>query len=502
MLPLPSARPPRLRDACLLLFCFLGAAPLRGLEAAPAHAPASQEDPRKEFERRFKAAGEDVDALWDLHLWADAYGLAKESRACLRAIIKHHPSHAKARAALGHVEYDGQWFPSESALEKYKKEEAQRLAKERGLVQHKGEWVPAEDLPYLQRGLVRDDEGNWISAKDLERLRSGWRRQDLQWIPPDEVSRLAQGLWKCGEEWKSLDEANRFHSEPERWWVVPTRRFLLHSTCDRQVIESALQATERVPREIERTFGLAVSAPVPVVLLRDARQYGRFASGEQGAGGAEVRGLSSVHHAFFADAWISPQAEGSYGAGVAYWDASSEERSAFGPFAVRHAAALSLIEAIDPSPKTLAKVVKKGSMDARDIDAFWAEKRIPEWLRYGAATYAERYYIDSFVAQGGNPHWVREWSVSNLQRRGGLRPLAQVFDSRLGVEDKADSEKLISERGLVVAFILDGGCEPVIQAHQAFVQTLKEGKDPAKALDKLSKQILQHEPQLRAFAGL
>lgn len=492
------------------LCCFLPAAipvdaPPDAVELELAAHVAPQDDPAKEFERRHKDAGDDVVALWELYLWCDAYGLAKQGRTCLREIIKHEPSHKQAREALGHVYYDGQWFTSEKALEKYKQEEAERLAKEQGLVRYKGEWVPAEDVPFLERGLVRDEDGSWVDAQDLERLRAGWRRQDLVWVSPEEIAKLDEGLWKCGEEWKSLEEANRYHATIERWWIVPTNRYLVHSTCERAVIEQALETMDRAHRELVRVFGIAPSDRVPVVLLMDARQYSSFNAGEGGANdGAELRGLSSVHHACFADAWRAPDLANSFGAGVAMWDASSEEKSAFGPFAARHAAGLAFAEGIDPSPKLLAKLAKAKTtqVGASDVEAFWAEKRIPEWLRYGAAAYAERYYIDNLVKQGGNPYWMREWALSNLVARGGLRPLREVFDTRLSVDDVPGSEKLLSERGLVVAFVLDGECAPVVAAHQAFKQSMQDDKNIQKSLDELVAQILAHESELRTFAGI
>ena len=50
--------------------------------------------------------------------------------------------------------------------------------------------------------------------------------------------------------------------------------------------------------------------------------------------------------------------------------------------------------------------------------------------------------------------------------------------------------------------MLDGECAPVIKAHEAFKKALSEGKDPSKPLGKLVEAILDHETELRAFAGI
>ena len=35
-----------------------------------------------------------------------------------------------------------------------------------GLVQWKDQWVPAEDVPFLERGLTRDPSGKWVDAEE------------------------------------------------------------------------------------------------------------------------------------------------------------------------------------------------------------------------------------------------------------------------------------------------------------------------------------------------
>ena len=108
-------------------------------------------------------------------------------------------------------------------------------------------------------------------------------------------------------------------------------------------------------RDIARALGRVPSKPVPVLLLSSVDQYSRFARGDAGVDSPETNGLSSVHGSFYAETWMEPIEALGTGAGVAYWDASSDSGNKFGKMFVRHAAAQSLVEALDPSPKVVER---------------------------------------------------------------------------------------------------------------------------------------------------
>ena len=457
-----------------------------------------------EYDKRRKEAGDDVEKLWALYEWCDAYGKKSEARRTLIRIVKLEPNHRPAHEALGHVEYDGQWFTSEKKLEAYKKEKEEREAKEKGLVKYEGEWVPAEHVPYLERGLVRDEEGRWLSAEDYERIQEGWTRQDLVWVAPDEKDKVAQGLWKCGDDWKTLEQANAYHSELGKWWVIPSEHYVAYSTCDREIAKQALECMEDAFNDFVRAFGRAPDRPLNVVVLRDVPQYQAFANGGEGWPQlTDSRANSSIHYAYFADVFFGD--EGFMGAGVAYWDASDPNGAAYGNHAARHAAGQAFVEAFDPSTKAVAEVVEKGGEPSEAfVTSFWEEKALPLWLRFGIATYGERYYVDPHVESGGNPYWTREWSVQNIQNRGGMRPLERIFAFELSPDEasRQDAQKLINESGLLVAFVLDGECAPVTERYQALKVALEKGKGVDKAVSALEKEIARHEKELRAFAKL
>lgn len=460
----------------------------------------------EEYEKRLEAAGKDVEKLWELYIWCHDTSRDREARSVLRRIVRYDENHTRAREKLGHIFHDGQWFTSERKLEAYKKEEAERKAKEAGLVEYEGDWVEPEDIPFLEEGLVKGPDGHWITPEEAERLEEGWIRQDLEWVSPEEIEKVEAGLWKCGDEWLSLEEANAYHAEIGRWWRIPSQNLVLWTTLTREHAQRAIDEMERALRDLERIYGVKPERRIRVALLRNNEQYGVFASGDQRTHPpTELRARSSLHYAFFAEAWVDRDTNEYLGMGAGYWDHSNETASRFGPHAARLALGLSYAQAIDPSPEAIEDIEKGAMPSGPWLAEFLEEKRIPEWFRYGAAVYTERYYEDNLVGRGGDPWWPRKWSIDNIAARGGLDDLEDIFELELSSEFRetaAQSAKLMNEIGLVTAFLVDGGCEPVEEKLAEVQAALKEGEDPSKEFERLRKEVLDHEDELKEFAGL
>jgi hypothetical protein len=207
-----------------------------------------------------------------------------------------------------------------------------------------------------------------------------------------------------------------------------------------------------------------------------------------------------VHSAFFAESWF-PRIDGKpefTGMGICIWDSQVPNGDLYGVHAARLAAGLSFVEALDPSPRAVRKALSAGP--GKDYyDAYQAEKELPAWLRWGGAVYAERYFEDTTAAPE-NRWWARRWSLDNLKKRGGLRDLSAVLAFRLDPDEREDALKLLIEAGLVVAFIVDGQCGPLIAEHAAFKQALASGGLQARHVTALTDALRAHEQELRAFA--
>jgi len=462
------------------------------------------------YEERRTSAGENPEKLWELAIWCESTERDKEARSVLRKLLKLEPRHRRAHEKLGHIEYEGEWFSTRKKLAVHIAGEEQRQAKADGLVRYKGAWVSPGDIPFLKRGLVRDDLGFWLTKEEYSWSSRGYVRQDLRWIPSEEIPQIEAGLWKCGDDWLDLEAANRFHSDVDHMWRIPGEHLVARTTCDRGVALRAIREMEAACGDLARIYGQSPSSPIEITVLRDAEQYDRFARGNAGSTvpKTDLTGLAALHHAFFAEGWLDPDAGEYEGMGAAYWDDSTEIKARYGICAVRHAVGLSFAEALDPSPNAVERARRKASRargKAAIVDASWAEgfrseKRIPRWFRYGAASYVERYYHDDHVG-ADDAWWTRKWSIGDIDGGFGLDSLKTIFEFDL--ERAGDkSTHLLNEAGLLVAFVLDGDCRPVKRRHGSLVETIRQGQDPRSAFQALAKAIAKADDELLEFAGL
>lgn len=471
--------------------------------AATLSAPAAGD---AEFASAFQAAGNQVDKLWDLSQWCKSTQRDAQSELVLRRLIRFAPDHENARAALGHQFEKGQWFTTQAALDRFKRSQDPVIAAAKGHIEFKSLWMHPQERAPAGKGWVKEQEsGWWITPADRKRLTEGWARQDLEWISPQETPRLDEGLWRVEGEWVDLTTANERHARIDGMWRIPSADVWLHSTADRDTCTKALVHMSRAMEDLRKVFGAEPMLPLRVAMLRDEEQYDRFAFGDpDGRRRATHAGrLQAVHSAFFAESWF-PRVEGKLefsGMGVCYWDALVPNGDLFGVHSARLAAGLSYGEALDPSPKAVRQAQGSGPQPGY-YAAYQAEKALPAWLRWGGAVYAERFFRDDKVAAGGDPWWARAWSLDNLKRAGGMRPLAEILAFPIDPENRKGSQKLLIEAGLVVAFIVDGNCAPVNAAHAEFKTALAAGKLHPNDVKALTEAVLAHEAEMHAFAGL
>lgn len=343
------------------------------------------------------------------------------------------------------------------------------------------------------------------TAEEARRLSGGWVRQDLEWIRPEEAARAAEGLWRVDGEWLDLAGANRRRGAIPNRWRIPSRRLIVHSTASRAVALRAMSEMQRALSDLERVFGSAPAGPIPVAVLRDEEQYDRLAFGDPDGrrSPTHVARMHIIHRGFFAESWFEPvDGEHEYrGMGACYWDTFAPYGDRYGVHAARLAVGLSFVDALDPSPKAVAAARKNGP-SAEHYAKFHAEKTLPDWLRWGGAVYAERYYEDTTVGPDGDRWWTRAWSLENLVQKGGLRPLPEIFAFPANPDARDDSLRLYIECGLLVAFMVDGGCAPVVEQHEKLKRTLERGSVHPRTLRDLEAALIAHEGELRAFAGL
>jgi hypothetical protein len=479
--------------------------------AAPALIVVEARSEQSELEAKIAAAGRDVAKLLEL---AAACASDDDAKRVYKRVLELDPDNEAARKALRHQRYDGKWFESFAELSKYKREEAARM-KAKGLARFKEEWVPEADLPFLNMGWVRDEGGQWAHPAELERRKQveAWkaagyqfRADDNSWVAPNEMERWAALLWKCGDEWVDLAKANEHHARIEQPWELTGEHFEVWSTCEWELAHLARWHADQVQAELVRVFGTAPREKPHVFLLSSLDQYNQAAS--TGTIG-EIEGFSSLHGAYFADAFFDGSKPPRFlGCGVSYWDRKDPKVAVWGPYWLRWAAAQSFVEALDPSWSVVSERIAGGlgGDPAGFAAGFWGEKRIPRWLRYGAAAYAERFLRDPEAAAGADPWALRAFAISELKKAGGLRKLDEVFAFGLSLNDLAASARLYNEAGLLVSFLLDGapGDAELAERLKAFQTALASGAKPdvTAAASALQKALAKREREIRKYAGL
>ncbi|MCA9002203.1 MAG: hypothetical protein KDB61_09780, partial [Planctomycetes bacterium] len=465
-----------------------------------------------DFLEQVQACGQSVADLWALHLRYESEGNLPASWGVLQNIVRIEPKHGSARRILGHVQHGDRWFRSQASLDHYLWTQDEATAQAKGHVLHKGVWMHPDERAIANKVCTKDPETNqWLTKDQEERLAQGWVRQDLNWIEPEQAVKVDAGLWRVDGEWVSLAEANRRHAQIDHMWVIPGAEIWVHTSADRGVALTALQHMTRALWDMRRVLGVEPVLPLQVAILRDQDQYDRFAFGAvDGRRRAFHAGRTQViHHGYFAESrFVREDGERIFGGmGVGYWEAQSQYGSLYGVHSARLAAGLAYVEGIDPSPKAIRKATGPKGIDEEYYPRYRSEKRLPEWLRYGAAVFAERYFYDKSVEESEqtvpppDPWWARKWSLENLASRGKLRSLDELFQFPLNPEDPHDGQTLLIEAGLLVSFMLDGDCEPVKQAHQEFRQALVEGRTKPSHIAALEKALRDNEAALRKYAG-
>lgn len=497
------------------MITFLAASLLALPAVPPAATPATvviAQDSNPEFDAKLAEAGSDPVKLWALHEWCIAQERRDLSKTTLLKLVEVEPDHEEARKQLGHRAYDGKWFESYSALSKYRREEEKRKLEEEGLVRFNDGWARPEDIAYLRMGWTKHEAtGQWLDPHEVaaaevaeRRTSNGWKLQDNTWVSPDEFELMEQGQWKCGEQWLDSAKADEFHSQIYQWWEWPGERFVATGTVPRASLEWARWWADNSYHELVRAVGLEPKKKPSFLVLKDLAQYNAFAAGDQNLGlpATEISGSSSVHFAYFAEAFIDGRVQPPVyrGQGVCFWDVNDEALRGWGAYAVRHAAAHSYIEAVDPSWDTISQAfANPGNLQ---LNTFWGEKKIPRWLRYGIAAYCERYLRKPGVAAGAADQWeLRDWAIGQVRGAGELDPLEAIFALVIDANDPGGSQRRIQEAGLLVSFMLDGECAPVKAAHADFRTALLEGKGQAEAATALQQALVDHAAELKAYAG-
>ena len=452
----------------------------------------------EDYKSLLKAAGDDPEKLWALYQWTlEEDDRKKYRKRVLNKIVKVAPDHAEAHAALGHVQFEGKWYDSERALERH----MSKIAKERGLVKYDGKWVAPTDVPYLDKGWKKDDRtGEWYDPVARQRLAEGWKLQDLNWVAPDEVAKIDEGLWKCDDKWLPLAEADEWHGDIETPWRIPTKRATVWSTCSRETALKAAAQAEQAYFDMLKVFGFGGDDKPAFMVVRSQSEYLRFMDGDEDYDLPQLDPLamSAFNRSAFADLWFDLDEEVYLGMGVTFWDQESESGDLFGLHDARFAYGLSFVESIDPCVEGLDDVYGEGEVTPEFAAVRLRAHKFPRWFRWGAACYASRWFKDNQIKRGGDPYWARKWSASNLNAQGGLLDFDDVFDFEASGQNE-ETARLINQAGLMVAYLVDGGDPDLSRLHEDLKEAMEKRQDTTKVFAAIRSSLSERDEKIRAF---
>ncbi|MGK0481672.1 MAG: hypothetical protein ACJAQ3_001650 [Planctomycetota bacterium] len=465
--------------------------------------------PQDDAAVRLEAAGSDVDALCALaRSWVEEEADDSAVRAWTQ-VLSLDSKHEEAHLGLRHHRHGTVWFETYAELAKARRAEAKRRFESEGVVPFGDEWVPAADLPFRRMGWESLEGGTWGPPGTRERMAGeakkradGWEQQHASWVAPSEFDAWRSGLWKVGEQWLDTAAANQAHSKIGAWWQIPGDHFTALTTLSEDDSRWVHWWADQAAVDLERIFGLAPQGKPDLVVLNGIAQYNDFAAGSAAEARvpADASGHSSLHYAFFTDGWTEV-VEGRpifRGTGAAYYDVQDPALKPFGQHAIRHAAALAWLESVDPSWDAVSRLLTQPGSTFPD-QWFWKEKRIPRWLRYGAAAYCERFFEDRKVGDDGDALWARKWAVANLKTDGEFSSLEDIFAMDMNTAAPEASLRRIHEAGWVVHFLLEGSDRKVQKAWSAYREALVAGEEVEEHVKVLEAALLKAKGRIASL---
>lgn len=415
---------------------------------------------KAELKKREAAAKKNPDALVEVGKWAATHALTADAKRLFQAALKAKPDHAGANEALGNELVEGKWLPKKEAEALRMKALATEFAA-KGLVDVDGVWVEKDKVDDAKKGIYHHD-GEVVNREEKVGLLSGKVRHPVTGLLIDAKDlEKAQGRYFPigGDRWVDEKEANTFHSDFKKPWIVRGHHITLLTTMPIAKVEPLLSQSDIGFERVAPLLGGKAPAPTrrPVVWLAESNgQYtelgAAFGDGSDAAGiflGMPERVLGvptvgEVRPVFcrFEKDWL--------------------ERD------VRHATAMAYA----------ASIAEEAGAD------------LPLWLLQGFGSYTSRFENDSDAA----------WFAKQHMARGGVRSVKSWFSAFAisGESESADIAGNLFQAGLMLRFAAGGGDAGVTEAMQALTALLSgQAKGSAdKAISKLEAALVAAEPAI------
>lgn len=418
---------------------------------------------KQELRNKETAAKKDPDAMFEVGKWAAEKGLAVEAKRVFQAVLKIKPDHEGANLGVGNALFEGTWLTAKEATARQKKAQATEFAA-KGLVEIAGVWVDKEHVDDAKRGVFHHENQLVTKEEKMALLDGKVRHPDTdELIDPKFLEKAQQHYYPIGSEgrWVDEKEADTYHSDAKRPWMIRSSHCTLLSTMPLQKLLPLKQLADRGFERVGKLLGAVKPTPAnrPVVVVAATDTEYRELGTELGDG-------TDATSAFLMreEQRLKVPYQGDVRAAICVWHKD------WGPYNVRHGAALAYVHGLCADAGT----------------------DVPLWFLHGLASYASRFENDSDAGWFGKQH----------VQKGGVRNLKSFFTAFAinGEMEAKDIDYNLYQAGLMFSFAAEGGDAPITDAMVAVTHALSEPKKGGadKAIAKLTSLLIAAEEKLVA----
>lgn len=427
---------------------------------APAANAQTRAQLKKELATKLEGAASAEDKM-KVAEWAKEVGLVTDYKKVLKQILETTPDFTPALDALGYVQFDGKWMPAEEA-EAHRKSAMAAAFKERGLVEVDGVWVEKEKADDAKNGLFWHD-GEAVSKDEKMGFLEGKVRHPKtgQLIAKEHLDKAQQGLFPVEERWVDQEEADKYHAQMNRPWVIRTKHATLMTTLSFAWVKDLSDQIDPAIERLLPIFGNRTPSAEHRPLVGVAANQQEYV-----AVGTRIGGPGSAYGAFLAEQDLSTQGVAFKGRpAVAVWEQN------WGPYNVRHAAGLALVHSL--------------CLDAK--------AEVPLWFQHAVAGLVDRLWNEQTTKFFGD-RFVQNGGVTNLE------DWFQKFAINPDMETEAMWSN-IYQAALVLDFCIKGGDKACTKALEQIAEALeKGGAELGKAVTRLEQTIGKKAAAVRKYA--
>lgn len=419
---------------------------------------------KQELRAKEAAAKKDPDALFEAGKWAQEKALANDAKRIFQAVLKLKTDHEGANLALGNALVEGKWLPAKEAEALRKKALAAEYAA-KGFVEVSGVWVDKEQAADAKKGIFHHENELVTKEEKLDFLAGKVRHPETgMLIDPKHLEQAQKRYFPIGSEgrWVDEKEADTYHSDTKRPWIVRTAYGVIVSTLPIAKIQELRLEVDRGIETVQPLLGSPVLHPKnrPIVLVAateaEYRDFGTAFGDETSSHGAC---LTSE------DRMVGVPPYGEVRAGMC------QNHKDWGTRYARHAAALAYVH---------------GASAELGED-------LPLWLLNGFASYTSRFQTDADAA------WLGKLHI----QKGGVRNLKGFFAgfSINGEMQSTEIDGNIYQAGLLIKYAAHGGDPKMTELLQELTGSLSGTKKGGvgKILARFQAALIESEPKLAEF---